>query len=951
MSLLKKIQDKHGVIHELGDNRVNSFETELTGAERNVPYSSAVLNKTNAIEKKIDDHTSNLANPHKVKKEQLGLANVENKSSSQIRSEITKENVTNALGYTPIDERKIGAVNGVASLDSGGRIPASQIPGGFDNIEEYDTLKSFPTTGEEGKIYVTKDTNLTYRWTGTQYVEISPSLALGETSKTAYRGDRGKTAYEHSQITGDATIHHTHTNKALLDSYKQTEADLANAVAKVHDHGNKSVLDSITSAKVEAWDSKAASFDILSTTRGGTGTNAASQEQLTNTLINTLTVDSGTPTDADYYVGQYAGGGTNNTSYKRRTILSLWNYIKGKISSVLKLTASDYAGKAATAGTADKAVADNSGNDIETTYATKSELDAKADADKFVAIADARIDRNGTDGWFNIASKAFNSNGVVLKFQWIVSALGSADNSQNVTFFLNLTIGFSSSGSNPYIGSFETSPIKKDSIGCDFKAIVNGTVGNATIELWAKVGSRYGSVAIRELQAGNFRGTDAKGFLTYASYSHSDAGSSEEPTGNVSKKLTFVYVQEVIASPTNNNLVSMDANGIVKDSGLAKSSVESTIRKAGSAIQGVKLNGASSALTHDSNNVVTIPDAVATGTTGATNGLMTSDDKKKLNGIASGTASPLMDGKASVGNSLKYAREDHVHPSDTSREDIENKTTVVLGTSDSKYPTDKAVAKFVNSSIATNTANYISNNGEPFTSVEQLEAYSGPVTNNDYAFVTGIDSEGNTYYDRYKATVSGSTVTWALEYRLNNSSFTAAQWSAINSGITSVLVAKIHDHSNKDVLDGITSGKVNSWDGKEDAFDVLPTTKGGTGTNAASKSALTSSLINSLSLETSTPVDADYYVAQYRNGGTSNTSFVRRPVSALWEYIKGKISSVLKLTASDYAGKAATAGTADKAVADNSGNDIETTYAKKSELDAKGIVIKEISGENVICFE
>ena len=377
MSLLKKILDKHGVIHELGDNRVNSFETELTGAERNVPYSSAVLNKTNAIEKKIDDHTSNLANPHKVKKEQLGLANVENKSSSQIRSEITKENVTNALGYTPIDERKIGAVNGVASLDSGGRIPASQIPGGFDNIEEYDTLKSFPTTGEEGKIYVTKDTNLTYRWTGTQYVEISPSLALGETSKTAYRGDRGKTAYEHSQITGDATIHHTHTNKALLDSYKQTEADLANAVAKVHDHGNKSVLDSITSAKVEAWDSKAASFDILSTTRGGTGTNAASQEQLTNTLINTLTVDSNTPKDADYYIGQYAGGGTTNTSYNRRTLLSLWNYIKGKISSVLGLTASNYAGKAATAGTADKAVSDNSGNNIVNTYATKTELNAK----------------------------------------------------------------------------------------------------------------------------------------------------------------------------------------------------------------------------------------------------------------------------------------------------------------------------------------------------------------------------------------------------------------------------------------------------------------------------------------------------------------------------------------------------------------------------------------------
>ena len=377
MSLLKKIQDKYGVIHEIGDSRVDAFETELTGGEHNVPYSPAVLTKTNAIEQKIDDHTSNLANPHKVTKEQLGLANVENKSSSQIRSEITKENITNALGYTPVDESKVGAANGVASLDSGGKIPASQIPGGFDNIEEYDTLKSFPTTGEEGKIYVAKDTNLTYRWTGTQYVEISPSLALGETSKTAYRGDRGKTAYEHSQITGDATIHHTHTNKELLDSYTQTEADLANAVAKVHEHGNKSVLDGITSAKVEAWDSKAASFDILPTTRGGTGTNAESKSALTSKLINSLSLEESEPVDADYYVAQYRNGGTSNTSFVRRPVSYLWYYIKGKISSALGLTASSYAGKAAKAGTADKAVADGRGNNIANTYATKTELSAK----------------------------------------------------------------------------------------------------------------------------------------------------------------------------------------------------------------------------------------------------------------------------------------------------------------------------------------------------------------------------------------------------------------------------------------------------------------------------------------------------------------------------------------------------------------------------------------------
>lgn len=179
-----------------------------------------------------------------------------------------------------------------------------------------------------------------------------------------------------------------------------------------------------------------------------------------------------------------------------------------------------------------------------------------------------------------------------------------------------------------------------------------------------------------------------------------------------------------------------------------------------------------------------------------------------------GTASPLMDGAASVGASRKYAREDHVHPSDTSREAVSNKTTVVLGMSDSKYPTDKAVADFVNSSVATNTAHYISNNGQPFTSVAQLEAYSGTVTNNDYAFVTGTDSEGNTYYDRYKATVSGSTVTWSLEYRLNNSSFTAAQWAAINSGITTALTSAIEAHIN---------------DSSIHLPSVLPIARGGTG--------------------------------------------------------------------------------------------------------------------------
>lgn len=94
-----------------------------------------------------------------------------------------------------------GAANGVAELDSTGKVPSSQLPSFVDDVLEYDKQSSFPTTGETGKIYIAQDTNKTYRWSGSAYVEISASLALGETSSTAYRGDRGKTAYEHSQLT------------------------------------------------------------------------------------------------------------------------------------------------------------------------------------------------------------------------------------------------------------------------------------------------------------------------------------------------------------------------------------------------------------------------------------------------------------------------------------------------------------------------------------------------------------------------------------------------------------------------------------------------------------------------------------------------------------------------------------------------------------------------------
>lgn len=105
------------------------------------------------------------------------------------KADIGLSNVTNDA---QVKRTEMGAANGVATLGSDSKIPSAQLPSYVDDVLEYDNKSAFPKTGETGKIYVAKDTNLTYRWSGSDYVEISQSLALGETSSTAYAGDKGK---------------------------------------------------------------------------------------------------------------------------------------------------------------------------------------------------------------------------------------------------------------------------------------------------------------------------------------------------------------------------------------------------------------------------------------------------------------------------------------------------------------------------------------------------------------------------------------------------------------------------------------------------------------------------------------------------------------------------------------------------------------------------------------
>ena len=130
-------------------------------------------------------------------------------------------NVTN---HAQVKRTEMGVANGVATLGADGKVPSGQLPSYVDDVLEYDKKSAFPATGETGKIYVTKDTNLTYRWSGTSYVEISSSLALGETSSTAYAGDKGKalavrvTAVEGKASTNESNISSVGTRVTNLEN-------------------------------------------------------------------------------------------------------------------------------------------------------------------------------------------------------------------------------------------------------------------------------------------------------------------------------------------------------------------------------------------------------------------------------------------------------------------------------------------------------------------------------------------------------------------------------------------------------------------------------------------------------------------------------------------------------------------------------------------------------------
>ena len=114
-----------------------------------------------------------------------------NKYQSEINTQLGTSDDSLHKELTNFKNTK-GKANGLASLDDSGKVPSTQLPSYVDDVLEFTQLDQLPKPGESGKIYIVTSTNIQYRWSGSDYVEISKSLALGETSSTAYPGDKGK---------------------------------------------------------------------------------------------------------------------------------------------------------------------------------------------------------------------------------------------------------------------------------------------------------------------------------------------------------------------------------------------------------------------------------------------------------------------------------------------------------------------------------------------------------------------------------------------------------------------------------------------------------------------------------------------------------------------------------------------------------------------------------------
>ena len=253
-----------------------------------------------------------------------------------------------------------------------------------------------------------------------------------------------------------------------------------------------------------------------------------------------------------------------------------------------------------------------------------------------------------------------------------------------------------------------------------------------------------------------------------------------------------------VVNGVENNIVLLDSNGNIKDSGKSINDVGK--------VASVSVGGATP-IQPDQNKNIDLPAYPTKNSLGLNNVDNTSDLNKPIS-TAQQTALDLKEDKSNKIASWSNTPDNIKYPSEKL---VKDALDLINGKIPSQASAQNQLADkdYVNSSIATNTATfkgtYNSVNDLPLTNVD----------NNDYAFVMSVDVLGNTSYSRYKY-VDGTG--WAFEYTLNNSSFTAEQWATINSGMTLVLKNQII--TNQQDIANIKNGtNIDSFADVEEAIN------------------------------------------------------------------------------------------------------------------------------------
>jgi hypothetical protein len=216
--------------------------SSITGLENELDGKADADHVRNELDGKADvDHVHSVSGVTGLENELDGKADVDHVHSvsgvtglvDELDGKADADHVHSISGVTGLDAAltlkldadKVGVANGVASLDVTGKIPTSQLHDTFVWIILADTLNDFPQPGTEGVLYIDKTSNITYRWDGSDYIATTADivqLELGDNNDQAYPGDKGKTAYDHSQ-----------TDHAPADAQKNSDITIEEIEAKL----------------------------------------------------------------------------------------------------------------------------------------------------------------------------------------------------------------------------------------------------------------------------------------------------------------------------------------------------------------------------------------------------------------------------------------------------------------------------------------------------------------------------------------------------------------------------------------------------------------------------------------------------------------------------------------------------------------------------------------------